>query len=77
MKQEMMRWQQHQLDHMQVMCTLLQRDNHASTPSLNFYMTDALPAGHPTNSIEAFIVGKLNRREYIYEKIVALHHCLD
>jgi len=31
-------------------------------------MTDALPAGHPTNSIEAFIVGKLNRRKYIYMK---------
>jgi len=30
MKQEMMRWQWHWLDHMQIICTLLQKDNHAS-----------------------------------------------
>jgi len=35
-------WQWHQLGHMQV-CTLLQTDNHASTPSLSFYRPDALP----------------------------------
>ena len=29
-------WQWHQLDHMQV-CTLLQTDNHASTPPLSFF----------------------------------------
>jgi len=29
-------WQWHQLDHMQV-CTLLQADNHASTPRLSFF----------------------------------------
>jgi len=37
MKQEMMGWQWHQLDHMQIICTLLQTDNHASTSSLNFF----------------------------------------
>jgi len=31
MKQEMMGWQWHQLDHMQIICTLLQTDNRAST----------------------------------------------
>jgi len=36
MKQEMMEWQWHQLDHMQIICTSLQTDNHASTSSLNF-----------------------------------------
>jgi len=36
-------WQWHQLGHMQV-CTLLQTDNHASTPPLSFYRPDALPA---------------------------------
>jgi len=36
LKQEMMGWQYHQLDHMQIICTTLQTDNHASTPSLNF-----------------------------------------
>ena len=42
-------WQWHQLEHMQV-CTLFQTDNHASTPPLNFYRPDALPAAQPTAS---------------------------
>jgi len=37
MKQEMMGWQSHQLDHMQIICTLLQTDNHVSTLSVNFF----------------------------------------
>jgi len=39
MKQEMMGWQWHQLDHnnhMQIICILLQTDNHGNTSSLNF-----------------------------------------
>jgi len=35
MKTEMMWWQWHHLDHMQMICTSLQTDNHASTPTLN------------------------------------------
>ena len=42
-------WQWHQLGHMQV-CTLLQTDNHTSTPPLCFYRPDALPAAQPTVS---------------------------
>jgi len=42
-------WQWHQLGHMQV-CTLLQTDNHTSTPPLSFYRPDALPAAQPTAS---------------------------
>jgi len=42
MKQEMMGWQWHQLDHMQILCTSLETDNHASTSPLNFYSPDAL-----------------------------------
>jgi len=42
-------WQWHQLGHMQV-CTSLQTDNHASTPLLFFYRSDALPASQPTAS---------------------------
>jgi len=38
-------WQWHQLGHVQV-CTLLQTDNHASTPLSFFYRPDALPAAH-------------------------------
>jgi len=32
-----MGWQWHQLDHMQMIYTLLQTDNHANTASLNFF----------------------------------------
>jgi len=42
-------WQWHQLGRMQV-CTSLQTDNRASTPSLTFYRPDALPAAQPTAS---------------------------
>ena len=45
-----MGWQWHQLDHMQIICTLLQTDNHASTSPLRFYRPDALPAAQPTAS---------------------------
>jgi len=34
--QEMMGWQWHQLDHMQITCTSLQTDNHASTSPVRF-----------------------------------------
>jgi len=44
LEQEMMGWQWHQLDHMQIICTSLQTDNHASTSPLSFYRPDALPA---------------------------------
>jgi len=51
MKQEMMGWQWHQLSHMQIVCILLQTDNHASTSSLRcwrgFYRPDALPDAQP------------------------------
>jgi len=36
-------WQWHQLGHMQV-CTSLQADNHASTPSLSFLQTNSVKA---------------------------------
>ena len=44
-------WQWHQLGHMQV-CTLLQTDNHASTPLLSFLQAGC-PSCHPTNSVKA------------------------
>ena len=43
--------QWHQLGHMQV-CTWLQTDNHASTPSLSFLQAKC-PSCHQTNSVEA------------------------
>jgi len=36
MKQQMMGWQWHQMDHMQIICTSLQTDNHTKTLSLKF-----------------------------------------
>ena len=42
-----MGWQWRQLDHMQIICTSLWTDNHASTSPLSFYRPDAaLPATH-------------------------------
>jgi len=38
------------ISHMQIICTSLQRDNHASTSPLSFYRPDALPAAQPTAS---------------------------
>jgi len=50
MTHEMMGWQWHQLDHMQIICTLLKTDNHACTSPLSLYKLDALPATQPTVS---------------------------
>jgi len=44
-------WQWHQLGHMQV-CTLLQTDNHASTPPLSFSQAGC-PSCRSTNSVKA------------------------
>jgi len=45
-----MQW--HQLDHMQTICTSIQRDDHTNTPSLNFYRPDALPNAQQCQSTE-------------------------
>jgi len=50
LEQEMTGWQWHQLDHMQIICTSLQTDNHASNSPLSFFRLDALPAAQPTAS---------------------------
>jgi len=44
-------WQWQQLGHMQV-CTSLQTDNHASTPTLSFLQAGC-PSCCPTNSVKA------------------------
>jgi len=43
-----MRWQWHQLDHMQIICTLLQTNNHTSTSWLNFLQARC-SSWRPTN----------------------------
>jgi len=47
-----MGWQCHQLDHihMQIICTSLQTDNHASTSPLSFYRPAIMPTAQPTAS---------------------------
>jgi len=67
MKHEMMGWQWHQLDHIQIICTSLQADNHASTSPLSFYRPAKCPSCHPTNSIKALKAGTLNEyKNYLY-----------
>jgi len=52
LEQEMMGWQWHQLDHMQIICTALQTDNHASISPLSFLQAGC-PSCRPTNSFKA------------------------
>jgi len=54
-------WQWHQLDNMQV-CTLLQTDNHASTPPLSFF-TGRMPF-LPPNQQRQSTEGNEMREEY-------------
>jgi len=42
LEQEMTGWQWHQLGHMQIICTSLQTDNHASISPLNFFTDQML-----------------------------------
>jgi len=62
-------WQWHQLGHMQV-CTLLQTDNHASTPPLSFLQTRC-PSCRPTNSVKAL------EEIRALEEPVSRYHCTD
>jgi len=55
-------WQWHQLDHMQIICTSLQTDNHASTTPLSFLQAD-YPSCPPANSIEEL---KTTMQMYFY-----------
>ena len=57
----MIRWQWHQLDHMQVICTSIQTDNHTSTSSLKFFMGQMLflPSKQQHQSIEGTTIWKL------------------
>jgi len=53
LEQEMMEWQRHHLDHMEVICTSLQTDNHASTQTLTFYRATGRMPFLPPNSVKA------------------------
>jgi len=60
-------WQWHQLGHMQV-CTLLQTDNHASTPPLSFFTGQMpfLPPNQQRQSTEGKIL-KINTNKSLPE----------
>jgi len=46
---QMMKWQLHQLDHMNIICMSLQTDNHATSSPLRFLQAGyALPDAQPT-----------------------------
>jgi len=73
LEQEMMGWQWHQLDHMEIICTSFQTDNHTSTSSLSFYRLDALPDDQPTvkalNSIKALKAIRQNVMQNLENKV--------
>jgi len=71
-EQEMMGWQWHQLDHMQITCTLLQTDNVTSTSPLSFYRPDALPAAQPTASKHC---RQLLENAYVHYKNLQFLYC--
>jgi len=52
LEQETMEWQWHQLDHMQIICTSLHSDNHASSSPLSFLQA-ICSSCRPTNSVKA------------------------
>jgi len=54
---DMMGWRWHPLDHMQIICTLPQTDNHASTSSLHFLQAGC-SSWRPTNNIKALKANK-------------------
>jgi len=45
-EQEMMGWQWHQLDYVQIICTSLQTDNHVITSSISFLCPTQHKIGH-------------------------------
>jgi len=73
----------HQLVHMQIICTLLQTDNHGSTSPLNFSQAGC-SSWHPTNSVKALkaigfwlvglIIAASNLKEVdITQQVVAIY----
>ena len=56
LSQEIMGWQWHQMDHMQIICTSLQTNNHTSTSLLSFVgQMLLLIASQQCQSTEGFV----------------------
>jgi len=70
----MMGWQWYHLDHMQIICTSLQTDNHDSTSPLSFYRPDALPAAQPIASNHTRHNNQEETQTKFTEKIVVKHN---
>jgi len=51
MKQEMMAWQWHQLEHMQIISTSLQTET-TPVPQHSVFLQAGCPSCHPTNSVK-------------------------
>ena len=70
-------WQWHPLSHMQV-CTLLQTDNHASTPPLSVLQAGC-PSCQPTNSVKALeaTIHKLNNKAVTKLRCILQHKLLN
>jgi len=70
----MMGWQWHQLDHMQIICTSLQTNNHASTSQ---FLQAGCPSCRPTNSVKALKVNiQLNKWPSNKSKAKIRHLCV-
>ena len=79
--------QQHQLDNMQTICTLLGTDNHSNTSLLKFLQTGC-SSWYPSNSVKALKALELietqpgprkvcnNRVSFITESVVIRFHCV-
>ena len=70
MKTEMTGWQWHQLDNMQIICTSVHTDNHASSLSLDFLLAGCF-SWCPTNSVKA-LKANILRSFYIVQKSVLI-----
>jgi len=66
-------WQWHQLGHIQV-CTLLQTDNHVSTPPLSFLQAGC-PSCRPTNSVKALKAKRNSSTCHLYRLYHPLALC--
>jgi len=72
LEQEMLGWQWHQLDRMQIICncTSLQTDNHASTSPLKFLQAGCPPVAQPTASNIEGIKKKQKHVLYVFDNLI-------
>jgi len=76
MKQEMTGWQRHQLDHKQIICTSLKKDNHASTSSLNFLQAGCTSWCPIINAGLSTLVSEASMTWILLNKLLLLIHSL-